>query len=504
MRMPKFSQLPRTILFACLAASIIFFLAIGIASVAYPYDLNYGEAQIVDQAHRAVTGQPQYKSDLSLPPYVIANYPPLYPLLVGAAGLVSRLPLVQVGRALSLLSALLAAALVGAFASDLSRRRYAGLLAAGLFLGNFYVLVWAPLARVDMLGLALSLGGLWLIYRRWRSWVWLGVAVLCLVAAIYTRQSYILAAPAAAAIWLWHNDRPRAVWFAGALAIAVAVIFVLLNSLTRGGFYINTVWVNALSAFHLDKVTTQGWTLLMVWPFAIILAGVGLATVIRPAKQEAAGANRDDGGLAFLRYGLLPYTVAALLTGLTVGKIGSDVNYLLEMIAALAIWAGIGATRWPERRYLGRSIVFILLTGQVLLSLLLGWRVVGVGHLNSWRHLTEYDRVFARVRAAAPHGPILADDYLGMVVLAGQPIYFQPFDYRQLYAAGKWDPSGLIGEIKSRRFPLILLNSRGSRFFDERWIPSIVEAIDASYCPSESVGDLVLYEPATPPCGLAP
>jgi hypothetical protein len=500
MRMPSLSQLPQAILCVCLAASFILFLTIGIASVTYPYDLDYGEAQIADQAHRALTGGPQYKSDLNVPPYVISNYPPLYPLLVGAIGLLGRLPLVPTGRAISLLSALLSASLVGAFASDLSRRRFAGVLSAGLFLGNLYVLIWAPLARVDMLGLALSLLGLWLVYRRWRSRLWLSVAVLCLAAAVYTRQSYLMAAPTAAAIWLWSNDRRRALGFAGVLAIGVVVIFLVLNSLTQGGFYLHTVWVNSLGSFRAARVLAQGWTLLMVWPVAMILAGAGLATALRPAKGEPPGAGRDEEAMAFLRYGLFPYTIAALLAAQTVGKIGSDVNYFLEFIAALSIWAGYFAARALQRGGLRRSAVLAAFTAQVILMLILGVVVANAGVGTKWSHRAEYDRVADRVRAAVRQGQVLADDGLGMVVFAGQPIYFQPFDYRQLYAAGQWDPSGLIGEIKARRFPLIMLNLRGSRFFDERWIPSIVEAIDASYCPSEGVDGLVLYVPSTTPC----
>jgi hypothetical protein len=304
--------------------------------------------------------------------------------------------------------------------------------------------------------------------------------------------------------WLWRHDRRRSAWFVGILGTLVTLIFLYLNVTTRGGFYLNTVWVNALGSYRLDQVLAGAWRLLLIWPVAIILAGVAVANAVRPSAEEAAGVKCEDEGGAFLRAGLLPYTIAALLSALTVGKIGSDVNYLLEPIAALAIWAGIGVAWWLERQRAGRSVLILLLIAQVLLSLLLGWRAVGVGLLTRWRNISDYDWVFRRVQIAARRGPILADDYLGMVVLAGQPIYYQPFDYRQLYAAGKWDPSGLIAEVEARKFSLILLNGRGTRVFDERWIPAIVQAIDASYCSSERVGDLVLYEPSTQPCASSP
>jgi hypothetical protein len=477
------------------AVGIVLYVAIGLPSLAFPYDLNYGEAQIADQARRAMTGHPQYKSNLNLPPYVIANYGPIYPLLVGAVGAVSRVPLMQAGRAVSLLAALLVAALVGAFSSSLAGPRSAGILSAALFLCNLYVLVWAPLARVDMLGLALSLAGLWLVYRRWRSRLYLGMAVLCLVAATYTRQSYLLAAPLAAAAWLWHNDRRKCIGFVAVFVVAAGTIFAGLDFLTRGGFYLNTVWVYLRASYVPGQVLAQGWALLLVWPLGIALAGIAIADALRPVANSTGRAKGEHRSPAFVRFGLLPYTVAAVLAALTVGKVGSDVNYLLELVAALSIWAGLSLTWWSKRRRLTRSVASALLVAQVALSLVLAWKAVGVNLVTQWRHLADYDRVFAEVRAVTPFGPVLADAHLGMVVRAGQPLYFQPFDYSRLAASGAWDPAPLVAQIRARRFPLILLDSRGTATFDERWPPEVVAAIDQSYVPVEQVQRLTVYEP---------
>ncbi len=492
-------RLSSAVLVACVAASVLAFLAVGVASVAYPYDLNYGEAQIADQARRALAGEPQYKSDLDAPPYVIANYPPLYPLLVGAVRALTGQSWLQTGRAISLLSTLAAAALLGVLAAHLSRRRAVGALSAGLFLANTHVLVWGAHARVDMLGLALSLAGLWLVYRRARSWGWLTVALLCLVGAIYTRQSYLLAAPAAATLWLWQDDRRKAMVFGGALIGVVALLFAALNLQTRGGLYLNTVWVNSLGEFQLRRVLLWGTILLALWPLPVIVAGVGLARAVRPGWRQAAD-DPDGERRMFALRGLLPYTCGALASALTAGKIGADINYWLELIAALAVWAGLGLAWWPERRRLGQRLASALLAAQILLSLAFGWRAAGEPLRDRWLRLADDHRVFDRVQDAVRRGPVLADDYLGMVVLAGQPIYFQPFDYRQLYVAGRWDPSPLISEVRARRFPLILLWGQGTPVFDERWVPAIVEAIEACYLPAWRVGALVLYEPSAAPC----
>ena len=49
------------------------------------------------------------------------------------------------------------------------------------------------------------------------------------------------------------------------------------------------------------------------------------------------------------------------------------------------------------------------------------------------------DALARQVQAAVIKGPVLADDRLDLVVLAGQAIYYQPFEYTQMYTAGIWD-----------------------------------------------------------------
>jgi hypothetical protein len=143
MKLPSLPQLLQFILLVALASVCILYLLLGLASVAFPYDLSYGEAPVLDQAIRAATGQQQYKPELGLPPYVIDNYPPLYPLLVGGIWATTSLPILQVARAVSLLAGFVAGTLVGMFAWRLSGRRFSAVLAAGLFLGNLFVTCWA-------------------------------------------------------------------------------------------------------------------------------------------------------------------------------------------------------------------------------------------------------------------------------------------------------------------------------------------------------------------------
>jgi hypothetical protein len=294
--------------------------------------------------------------------------------------------------------------------------------------------------------------------------------------------------------WLWHNDRRKGVWFAATLLLLSASLLLLMNALTSGGFYLNTVLVYTVHSYQVRRAAAMLRGLLVVWPAVVAVAGVAIVGTFFKSYgsiNETSGQGRQP----FVVYGLMPYTLGALISVPAAGKIGSDVNYLLEPIAAPAIWAALGVAWWPGWRRLRQHHAILLLTGQVIIMLFLGGTVSRLQAADKWARIGEYDRVFRHVQAAAQRGPILADEYLGMVVRAGHPIYYQSFDYQQLYLTGHWDPGQLISEIKARKFPLIMLTGRGRPVFSERWDPSFVGAIDQNYTPSETLGELVLYEP---------
>src|SRR5687768_5482143 len=181
--------------------ALILCLAYQFLVVRHRYSLDYGEAPLVDQAMRLASGQNIYRADISTPPYTISNYPPLYVALVAASvKLLGASPSFFVGRMISILSTWAASILLMLIVYAPTRDRFAALSAGMIFLAFPFVLYWSPLLRIDMLALALSLAGLCLLAAGLKGGQpvsprrLIGVALL-LVAAIYTRQSYGLAAP---------------------------------------------------------------------------------------------------------------------------------------------------------------------------------------------------------------------------------------------------------------------------------------------------------------------
>lgn len=484
-----------------LILTLFFFLYITTSTLLFPYGLDYGEAPLIDQAKRLIAHEEIYKANLDEPPYVISNYPPLYISLISILGILTNLPLLQVGRAISLVSSLTSAFIIGKFASHLSKRRLSGMVAAALFLGHPFVTIWSPLARVDLLALGLSLTALWILYTRWDSWPWLAVAALCLLGAIYTRQTYALAAPVASAVWLWKNNRLRALIFITSLVGSCLALFMVLNTLTRGGFYINVITAN-VNPYRLERMLSMNGMFIQVWPFVIFTAPI---QIIREVKRKDHY-EREASRRSFILYGLLPYTCGALLSSFTVGKVGSNVNYFLELSSALAIWIGCSTAKPMSKVTIrkGQIILSLLILCQIIWSLTANWLISYRVITEKWSKLSEYEEVFQEVRQAASRGPILADDYLFMVILAGQRIYYQPFEYYQLYNAGIWAPTNLVAEIQDRKFSLVLLNKPGSHLYQERWPSSITQAIKDNYIEKKRWGELIAYEPKSSSLNTSP
>ncbi|HEU5087041.1 MAG TPA: glycosyltransferase family 39 protein, partial [Roseiflexaceae bacterium] len=212
--------------------------------VAFPYPLDYGEGPLLDQVMRLARFETIYRVSLDAPPFTVANYPPLFVLLqVPFAWLFG--PAFWYGRALAAISMLVAAVSCGLLVFELTGRRAAGVVSTVLLLVSPYILHWSALNRVDSLALGLSCAGLAVLAHAHPSRRGRLVAATLLLAAVFTRQSYGLAAPLAAFVFVWREQGYAvALRFAGLIAVSGALLAGLLTLVTGGGFFFNIVTAN--------------------------------------------------------------------------------------------------------------------------------------------------------------------------------------------------------------------------------------------------------------------
>ncbi len=458
----------------------------------FPYGMDYGEAPLMDQVRRIENQETVYKANIDQPPYIIANYPPLYTLLVSALNSTLKTPLFQTGRAVSLFFSLVSGGIVGIFGFHLTHNKLLGALAAIVFWGNPYVMIWSSLARVDMMALGFSLLGLWILYWSKNTFYWLILACLLFLASIFTRQTYLLAGPLAGFVWLWYQNHRRALFFMLVMGFSSFMIFGMINALTQGGFYTNIVVAN-INQYDMRRTLLMFKQLFVLWPI-IMITSVGITFIVVRLRILKKGNFPDSKKpAAFMVFGLGFYSLGAIFSGLTVGKSGSDVNYFLELIAACAIWFVIGIKYLLDQNKVIKLISLGVLSLQLIWVFLAGFVLSRNTVSVRWSELVFFDTLFKQVQDATLDGIVLSDDYLDMVVLSGQFIYYQPFEYGQLYHAGLWDPTKLSAEIKQRTFPLVLIG--GDRVNkDCCWPPSLVDAINMNY-QIESENNVLILTP---------
>src|SRR5205823_7268499 len=140
---------------ALAALYALIFLYHAALTVAFPYDLDWGEGYVLNDALRLARGEPIYV-DVQRFPMVRSPYPPLF--LALDALLMQLLGVgFLAGRLLSTASTLTAAWMTGRLARAGGADALPAAVAGLLVLASPHVYQWAPYSRVDMLAVALEL-----------------------------------------------------------------------------------------------------------------------------------------------------------------------------------------------------------------------------------------------------------------------------------------------------------------------------------------------------------
>jgi hypothetical protein len=501
-------------------------LWLGLLGLVYPYQLDYGEGIVLWFARELAHGHSIY----ALPGVSLAssNYPPVSMLFAAAL-----MPLLgegyAAGRLLNFSSALLVASLIyrivlyetkGARGSADLVKNAGPIASALLFIGSPYVYHWVPQFRADLLGLALSFGGIYWIWRfshhTWgddvrretvfgrRSVGYLILAALSFLLALYTKQT-LLAGPAAAFVALCLRDRRVAIAFALALGAVGGLIYLTIDSATVGGFTFGLITSNA-TIFLPEQLAELLWNFAATFPVLILLALWGWLNRLRAR-----------------RVGVLEcyFLFSVAMLGLA-GRVGAWENYFLEAIAAACIFAGISisalvsrkadraksyfqpfdpdshlpirdpqAPGFPLRLELSAIGVPVLLIGQLVLM----WHDPRVAAELIARDLPanqQLDQVLNRTP-----GVVISED-MGALVTSGKPVAYYTFQYSSLARSGKWDQSWELNGLRDSLFPLVVLEQGTREDVDHyrRFTREFVSALDRYYVVTETIGKYEIYAPA--------
>jgi hypothetical protein len=449
--------------------SLVTFLRVA-SAVPLPFHLDFGEGPLLGTAVRVARGWGAYPQP-DKAPYVISPYGPIpyyiFAALVKLFGVgftAPRLFIVASGVWCAVLIALLVCHWTGSHA--------VGWAFGILFLTRPTLQDWLFIMRVDLLGLAFSLTGLYL-FAKSRRWY---LPVPFFVAGFFCKFT-LLAAPFACLMHAFSKrDWGKALKFAVCVAIPSALIVLLLQWETGGWFVFHAISANAGHPHSLVGGVVRSWPQLML-DIPLLVAVIVL--IYYEVINEAVS---------------LPvfYVLASLLTTLAaVGKLGASSNYFLEWEAALCLGAGCGYA-FLRRLFMKpgtRPAVLFGLLASLALANTRGPRV-NEGPSAPWvtapSAFTLSGCGLAYEYVKSYRGEQILSESVGPLVMAGKPaIVFEPFLWTREVLRNGWPDTRVVNLIRSREIQLIILSNDAEIMKrdpnHERWPPSVPGAIEDNY-----------------------
>jgi hypothetical protein len=337
----------------------------------------------------------------------------------------------------------------------------AGVAVGTAFLLSPIVTGWLCALRVDLIGIGLSMSGLYVFTANPQKWK---LAVVLMVLALFCKHS-LLAAPAACVLWLLLQRRWKQAAQACGFALALMLVIFALTQWWSGGNF-----AFALFGTHPDPVYwAKYWLGLRVLadyhPAIVLLAlvGVGFALVSRRATPATL------------------FVPMALLSAITIIKHGSNTNHLFEAVAALCIAAGIGwgeLGRWADKRsattaaFAAVPVLFIALVGYFYPFDMVGVTPRMCRDAYAFLRAQNTDRVLS--------------ENTGALLLTGKTVWLSnPFVYAQLAEHGGWSARDLNDKIRNHQFDVIILSTAvQSTIHADRWTPESRQLIFEGYRPA--------------------
>jgi hypothetical protein len=345
--MAKYSELPQivfTITFAVLCFIFINYIALSVAVLFYPYDLDFSEGFVITPAIRLLEGGQLYNDIKSFPYYSVVKYPPVFYIVNAFTMLLLGKTLLS-ARLISLLSSLGVGYLIFLIVKKRTKNKILGIFSALLFFSSFVMFWHTSQARVDMLALFFSLSGIYLIqdYKKGRNFY---LAIMFFVLAFLTKQIFV-AAPVASFVYLFFKDRKKSFEFFSIIAVLAVFSFLAINFLTHGGFFAH------MFEYSKGIMATDFELLTLLLEKNIMILLISFYYFYKNSSELL--------GLYFIFAYVLFFSILFL-------RMGGWVYYFLETAITTSVLAGVilnTVFSGPKKRFF--IIVMILLVVQLVI-----------------------------------------------------------------------------------------------------------------------------------------
>jgi hypothetical protein len=476
------------LMFALLAWRFASFLNLGWNAVRWPFEIDYAEGIVWQQAEM-IFSRGAYGAIDGFPT-IVFHYTPLFHGLVSALSVVTGWDMLYTGRGISIAATLAVAALAGTITARAAPAQVTGrgrgrlmmVAGSGLALFASYPVVLSGLVmRVDILAVVFSLSGLWLGLKAYQRPGLIHGAALCFVAAVFTKQSVIAAPAALFGVMLLLRPRLALTGIATCIVAGLAALL-SLNMLTDGGFvrHIFLYNINRIDWGRLllvPRIAAMHTPLIAAALLAVFFRSVEMRTRRYGQPWRSIADHGDD--LAWLT--ILAYLLTTSLTLITVAKVGSFINYLIEWIIVIAMIAGCGlasAVRAVQQKTESDAPDMRAVLGAVVIPVMIGVHALkfqGPDIASKWTadKFTAMQALSARVRAADK--PIISDEMV-LVRRSGKQVVWEPMIFVELASTGIWDERSFVQRIRNQEFAMFITTTS-----EHDWSPAVRSAMEAAY-----------------------
>ncbi|MDQ6694231.1 MAG: DUF2029 domain-containing protein [Chloroflexota bacterium] len=446
-----------------LVPRLLQFAQTSLTFLVWPWQFDYSEGVNLNATLELAAGHNIYKlADPSS--FISAPYTPLYYLLNAPISWLTG-PSLTAGRAISLLSTLVVAALLAFLVARATSTKLPALLAAALWLSCSPVIIWSALYTQHLTAAAFGMAGLAFAAtsgaRRGKGFY---IAPLLFALAFYTKQSAIDMA-AATILWLLIGNVRIAIRFAVAFATLVLVPFLVANFLLNGGLWQHVIQNQEqplnIRRFWRLSATLWGeqWPVLGWGSACVVATSIRLALAWRTRRELLAGMW----SLAVIYFVIAQGSVLARL-----GRAGVSYNHFIDawLPACLLFGLSLGYLLKAETAglYAGNRLRIALSRGSLLSLLclfllqLFSFSDPQVLYSGPWptADLSRRMQAWSKIIASTP-GDIFSEDEYLLLKNGHKVVYDDDFMFMNLSKLGRWDASLFEQALRDRRFALLWL-----------------------------------------------
>lgn len=451
----KLIKLSFLLIIICLSFLFFTFIKRCVTIITYPFDIDAGEGYILNESKVLALGGNIYK-DINYPPYLCANYPPVYQFLTGLIMRIFNKFSFFIPRVTSFLCSITIMLLIFYIVFRYSKNFLISIISSLIFPAMWYAYEWSPYARVDLLGILFSI----LAYINVDN---IPLCVLFSALAVYTKQTFVFAAVVCFSYLFLVNKiyaRRLLVYY----LLLCTLIALVLNLITKNQFVKHIIFTNAYNPYSIKR--TLDWFNSFVGNY-FMFTFLAIYQFLNEIKQKRP---------SVYAYFLL----SSIIIAAGVGQIGAYVNYFLELSVAISILASFALANILEKKY--NFVICILLLFQViyLLKITPDFKLV---RKHNWskeptieRLKTEQELYKFIMENKKKH--ILKETKVGMLVLADKEVEYHP----HLFRVKKWNLENFIHDIKNGRYEIIIAEEK--HFDYERF----------GFCLSKKIGGYCIYK----------